>query len=56
MCPLRQFKKVPEEIIKKIEKKNISWDRFYDLDAPEIGKQRVDIPTGGYNPLCAFSR
>ncbi|UJR08870.1 hypothetical protein I4U23_013125 [Adineta vaga] len=38
MCPLRQFKKIPEEIIRKIEKKNISWDRFYDLDAPEIGE------------------
>ena len=40
MCPLRQFKKIPEEVIRKIEKKNISWDRFYDLDAHEIGKQR----------------
>jgi len=39
MCPLRQFKKIPEEIIRKIEKKNISWDRFYDLDAHEIGKK-----------------
>ncbi|CAF4053652.1 unnamed protein product, partial [Rotaria sp. Silwood2] len=38
MCPLRQFKKIPEEIIRKIEKKNISWDRFYDLDAHEIGE------------------
>jgi pre-mRNA-splicing helicase BRR2 len=38
MCPLRQFKKIPEDIIRKIEKKNISWDRFYDLDAHEIGK------------------
>lgn len=41
MCPLRQFKKIPEEIIRKIEKKNISWDRFYDLDAHEIGKKRI---------------
>ena len=38
MCPLRQFKKIPEDIIRKIEKKNISWDRFYDLDAHEIGE------------------
>jgi pre-mRNA-splicing helicase BRR2 len=41
MCPLRQFKKIPEEIIRKIEKKNISWDRFYDLDAHEIGKMKA---------------
>ena len=38
MCPLRQFKKIPEEIIRKIEKKNITWERFYDLDAHEIGE------------------
>ena len=38
MCPLRQFKKIPDEIIRKIEKKNITWERFYDLDAHEIGE------------------
>ena len=43
MCPLRQFKKIPDEIIRKIEKKNISWDRFVDLDAHEIGKKRVSL-------------
>jgi pre-mRNA-splicing helicase BRR2 len=37
MCPLRQFKKIPEEINRKIEKKNISWERYYDLNANEIG-------------------
>jgi pre-mRNA-splicing helicase BRR2 len=39
MCPLRQFKKIPEEINRKIEKKYISWERFYDLNANEIGKK-----------------
>jgi pre-mRNA-splicing helicase BRR2 len=39
MCPLRQFKKISEEINRKIEKKYISWERFYDLDANEIGKK-----------------
>ena len=48
MCPLRQFKKIPEETIRKIEKKNISWDRFYDLDAPEIGKKTINKYTGFY--------
>jgi len=46
MCPLRQFKKVPEEIIRKIEKKNISWDRFYDLNAHEMG-ELVNAPKFG---------
>jgi pre-mRNA-splicing helicase BRR2 len=40
MCPLRQFKKIPDEIIRKIEKKNISWNRFYDLDVHEIGEKK----------------
>ncbi|KAI0979875.1 hypothetical protein GJ496_001918 [Pomphorhynchus laevis] len=38
MCPLRQFKKMPEEIVKKIEKKSIPWDRFYDLGPHELGE------------------
>lgn len=28
MSPLRQFRKMPEEIVKKIEKKNFPWERF----------------------------
>ena len=38
MSPLRQFKKIPEEVIKKIEKKNFPWERFYDLGHNEIGE------------------
>lgn len=38
MTPLRQFKKVPEEVVKKIEKKNFPWERFYDLNHNEIGE------------------
>jgi pre-mRNA-splicing helicase BRR2 len=38
MCPLRQFKKIPEEVVKKIEKRNIPWERFYDMEAHEIGE------------------
>lgn len=29
MSPLRQFRKMPEEIVKKIEKKNFPWERYY---------------------------
>lgn len=29
MSPLRQFRKVPEEIIKKIEKKSFPWERYF---------------------------
>jgi pre-mRNA-splicing helicase BRR2 len=38
MCPLRQFKRIPEEVVKKIEKRNIPWDRFYDMESHEIGE------------------
>ncbi|CAF4599609.1 unnamed protein product [Rotaria socialis] len=33
---ITQSAKIPKEIIRKIEKKNISWGTFYDLDAREI--------------------
>jgi len=36
--PLRQFKGIPEDIIKKIEKKDFPWERFYDLQPQEIGE------------------
>ncbi|KAL1377361.1 hypothetical protein pipiens_016320, partial [Culex pipiens pipiens] len=35
MSPLRQFPKMPEEIMKKIDR-NFSWERLYDLEANEI--------------------
>jgi pre-mRNA-splicing helicase BRR2 len=40
MCPLRQFgsRKIPEEVIKKIEKKNFPFERFYDLNHYEIAE------------------
>ncbi|CAG0914379.1 unnamed protein product [Notodromas monacha] len=38
MCPLRQFKKVPEEISRKLEKKGFPWERLLDLEPAEIGE------------------
>lgn len=38
MTPLRQFRKVPDEVIKKVEKKNFPWERLYDLGVSEIGE------------------
>lgn len=46
MSPLRQFRKMPEEIVKKIEKKNFPWERLYDLGANEIG-ELVRVPKLG---------
>lgn len=41
MSPLRQFKKLPEEVVKKIEKKNFPFERLYDLNHNEIGERCV---------------
>jgi hypothetical protein len=36
--PLRQFKGIPGEILTKIEKKDLAWERWYDLNSQEIGE------------------
>lgn len=46
MSPLRQFRKMPEEIVKKIEKKNFPWERLYDLGPNEIG-ELIRVPRLG---------
>ncbi|XP_065217022.1 U5 small nuclear ribonucleoprotein 200 kDa helicase [Planococcus citri] len=46
MSPLRQFRKIPEEIIKKIEKKSFPWERLYDLGPNEIG-ELIRVPKLG---------
>lgn len=46
MSPLRQFRKMPEEIVKKIEKKNFPWERLYDLGPNEIG-ELIRVPKLG---------
>ncbi|OBZ77999.1 putative U5 small nuclear ribonucleoprotein helicase [Grifola frondosa] len=38
MTPLRQFKGVPSEIIRKAEGKQFPWYRYFDLSPPEIGE------------------
>lgn len=46
MSPLRQFRKMPEEVVKKIEKKNFPWERLYDLNPNEIG-ELIRVPKLG---------
>ena len=38
MSPLRQFKQMPMEVIKKVEKKDFPWERYFDLNPQEIGE------------------
>lgn len=46
MTPLRQFKKLPGDVIRRIEKKDFPWDRLYDLGHNEIG-ELVRMPKMG---------
>jgi len=46
MSPLHQFKKLPEDVVKKIEKKNFAWERFYDMNPHEIG-ELIRMPKSG---------
>jgi pre-mRNA-splicing helicase BRR2 len=48
MSPLRQFGDFPFDIIRRLERKDISWDRYYDLNPQELG-ELVGIPKAGKN-------
>ncbi|XP_042508721.1 DExH-box ATP-dependent RNA helicase DExH12-like [Macadamia integrifolia] len=50
--PLRQFNGIPNEILMKLEKKDLAWERFYDLSAQEIG-ELIRYPKMG-RPLHKF--
>ena len=36
--PLRQFKGIPAEMLARLEKKDLPWERYYDLSAQELGE------------------
>lgn len=36
--PLRQFTGIPNEILMKLEKKDLAWERYYDLSSQELGE------------------
>lgn len=39
MTPLRQFKGIPEEILRRIEKKEqLTWEHFYNMSSQQIGE------------------
>lgn len=46
MSPLRQFKKLPEETIRRLEKKAFPWERMYDLAPQEVG-ELIRVPKLG---------
>ncbi|KAJ3286172.1 DEIH-box ATPase [Borealophlyctis nickersoniae] len=46
MSPLRQFKTFPPDVIKKLERKEFPWERYYDLNPQELG-ELAGIPKAG---------
>jgi pre-mRNA-splicing helicase BRR2 len=46
MTPLRQFKGVQSEVIRKAEAKQFPWYRYFDLNPPEIG-ELIGMPNAG---------
>uniref|UniRef100_A0A7S3QXY0 RNA helicase n=1 Tax=Dunaliella tertiolecta TaxID=3047 RepID=A0A7S3QXY0_DUNTE len=36
--PLRQFRGLPNEILTKLEKRDIPWERYYDMSSQELGE------------------
>lgn len=44
--PLRQFKGIPNEILVRVERKDLPWERWYDLSSQELG-ELVRVPKAG---------
>ncbi|EPX74852.1 U5 snRNP complex subunit Brr2 [Schizosaccharomyces octosporus yFS286] len=58
MSPLRQFPNCPNEVIRRVEKKDFSWYRYFDLDPAELG-ELIGVPKEGrriYNMVQSFPR
>lgn len=52
--PLHQFKKIPQEVVRSLDKKNYSFERLYDLDAHQLGELIRNSKMG--KPLYKFMR
>ncbi|XP_062161026.1 DExH-box ATP-dependent RNA helicase DExH12-like [Alnus glutinosa] len=44
--PLRQFNGIQNDLLMKLEKKDLAWERYYDLSSQEIG-ELIRIPKMG---------
>lgn len=52
--PLHQFKKIPQDVVKVLDNKNLTFDRLYDLDSHQLG-ELIKMPKMG-KPLHKFIR
>ncbi|KAG5462684.1 MAG: Sec63 Brl domain-containing protein, partial [Olpidium bornovanus] len=46
MTPLRQFRTLPADLIRRLERKEYPWERLFDLNPQEIG-ELVGVPKAG---------
>ncbi|KAI8816428.1 Sec63 Brl domain-containing protein [Fimicolochytrium jonesii] len=46
MSPLRQIRGFPFDVIKRLERKEFPWDRYYDLNPQELG-ELAGVPKAG---------
>jgi pre-mRNA-splicing helicase BRR2 len=44
--PLRQFRNIPADILVRLEKKDLAWERYYDLSSQELG-EAIRMPKMG---------
>ena len=44
--PLRQFKGIQPDVLTRMEKKDLAWERYYDLSAQELG-ELIRLPKVG---------
>ena len=44
--PLRQFKGIQADVLSRMEKKDLAWERYYDLSAQELG-ELIRLPKVG---------
>lgn len=44
--PLAQFRECPTDILRKLERKEFSWPRYFDLDPQEVGELTGDSRSG----------
>ncbi|KAF7458842.1 U5 small nuclear ribonucleoprotein 200 kDa helicase [Cryptosporidium felis] len=46
MLPLRQFKGISEEVVKRLERKDLSWNKYYDFTSNQLGEMLKSAKLG----------
>ena len=52
MTPLRQFTSCPREYVQKVERIDVPWSSYFDLDPPRMG-ELIGMPKAG-KAVCTF--